>query len=221
MVSLTKTKILIANTHRLVREGLQMMLGQEASVQIVGDAANGMQMFSAISELKPDIVLLDINMPGMDTGETLSILKSKGTKPLIFTTATDEDVILVALKAGARGYLSESTTAHNLIKAIDSISKGEIWVERKMVNRIVEGELNGDPPIKEQRNHSKEQLTPREKEILALLKEGYTNKEIADSLYLSVHTVETHRHHIMEKLNVHSTAALISLAVEKGILTKK
>ena len=81
MVSLTKTKILIANTHRLVREGLQMMLGQEASVQIVGDAANGMQMFSAISELKPDIVLLDINMPGMDTGETLSLRKQGNQTP--------------------------------------------------------------------------------------------------------------------------------------------
>jgi len=217
MVSLTKTKILIANTHRLVREGLQMMLGQEASVQIVGDAANGMQMFSAISELKPDIVLLDINMPGMDTGETLSILKSKGTKPLIFTTATDEDVILVALKAGARGYLSESTTAHNLIKAIDSISKGEIWVERKMVNRIVEGELNGDPPIKEQRNHSKEQLTPREKEILALLKEGYTNKEIAEKLYISEKTVKSHLNNIFRRFNVSGRLQAIVYAIRNGL----
>ena len=217
MVSLTKTKILIANTHRLVREGLQMMLGQEASVQIVGDAANGMQMFSAISELKPDIVLLDINMPGMDTGETLSILKSKGTKPLILTTAADEDVILVALKAGARGYLSESTTAHNLIKAIDSISKGEIWVERKMVNRIVEGELNGDPPIKEQRNHSKEQLTPREKEILALLKEGYTNKEIAEKLCISEKTVKSHLNNIFRRFNVSGRLQAIVYAIRNGL----
>jgi len=217
MVSLTKTKILIANTHRLVREGLQMMLGQEASVQIVGDAANGMQMFSAISELKPDIVLLDINMPGMDTGETLSLLKSKGTKPLILTTAADEDVILVALKAGARGYLSESTTAHNLIKAIDSISKGEIWVERKMVNRIVEGKLNGDRPIKEQRNQSKEQLTHREKEILALLKEGYTNKEIAEKLYISEKTVKSHLNNIFRRFNVSGRLQAIVYAIRNGL----
>jgi len=194
-----------------------MMLGQEASVQIVGDAANGMQMFSAISELKPDIVLLDINMPGMDTGETLSLLKSKGTKPLILTTAADEDVILVALKAGARGYLSESTTAHNLIKAIDSISKGEIWVERRMVNRIVEGELNGDRPIKEQRNQTKEQLTHREKEILALLKEGHTNKEIAEKLYISEKTVKSHLNNIFRRFNVSGRLQAIVYAIRNGL----
>jgi len=174
-------------------------------------------MFSAISELKPDIVLLDINMPGMDTGETLSLLKSKGTKPLILTTAADEDVILVALKAGARGYLSESTTAHNLIKAIDSISKGEIWVERKMVNRIVEGKLNGDRPIKEQRNQSKEQLTHREKEILALLKEGYTNKEIAEKLYISEKTVKSHLNNIFRRFNVSGRLQAIVYAIRNGL----
>ena len=217
MVSLTKTKILIANTHRLVREGLQMMLGQEASVQIVGDAANGMQMFSAISELKPDIVLLDINMPGMDTGETLSLLKSQGTKPLILTTGTNEDTILGALKAGAKGYLSESTTIQNLIKAIESVSKGEIWVERKMVNRIVEGELNGDRPIKEQRNQTKEQLTPREKEVLALLKQGCTNKEIAEKLYISEKTVKSHLNNIFRRFNVSGRLQAIVYAIRNGL----
>ena len=217
MVSLPKTKILIANTHRLVREGLQMMLGQEASIQIVGDAANRMQMFSAISELKPDIVLLDISMPDMDTGETLSLLKSKGTKPLILTTGADEDTILVALKAGAKGYLSESTTAQNLIKAVESVSKGEIWVERKMVNRIVEGELNGDHPIKEQRNQTKEQLTPREKEVLALLKQGYTNKEIAEKLYISEKTVKSHMNNIFRRFNVSGRLQAIVYAIRNGL----
>jgi DNA-binding NarL/FixJ family response regulator len=217
MVSLAKTRILIANTHRLVREGLRMMLGQETSIQIVGDAANGMQMFSAIGELKPDVVLLDMNMPDMDTGHTLSLLKSKGTKPLVLTTWANEETILGALRAGAKGYLPESTTAQNLIKAIESVSKGEIWVERKMVNTIVEGELNSDHPIKEQRNQTKEQLTHRETEVLLLRKEGYTNKEIAEQLHISKKTVKSHLNNIFRRFNVSGRLQAIVYAIRNGL----
>ena len=176
-----------------------------------------MQMFSAISELKPDIVILDINMPDMDTGETLSLLKSKGIKPLILTTGADEDTILVALKAGARGYLSESTTFQNLIKAVESVSKGEIWVERKMVNRIVEGELNSDHPTDEQRNQTKEQLTPREKQVLAFLKQGCTNKEIAQKLCISEKTVKGHMNNIFRRFNVSGRLQAIVYAIRNGL----
>lgn len=217
MVSIAKTKILIANTHKLVREGLQMMLGQEASIQVVGDAANGMQMFTAISDLKPDIVLLDMNMPDMDTYETLSMLKSKGVKPLVLTTGASEDIILGALKAGAKGYLSESTPFQNLIKAVESVSKGEMWVERKIVNKVLEGELNGDHPITHRHDQTKEQLTRREKEVLALLKQGYTNKEIAEKLYISEKTVKSHMNNIFRRFNVTGRLQAIVYAIRKGL----
>ena len=217
MVSLPKTKILIANTHRLVREGLRLILAQESSIQILGDSANGMQTFSAISELKPDVVLLDIDIPDVDTGEILSLLKSKGIKPLILTTGANEDTILNALKAGAKGYLSESATTQNLVKAIESLVKGEVWVERKMVSRIVEGEVDINHPIRQQRKQTKEQLTHREKEVLALLKEGYSNKQIAEKLYISEKTVKSHLNNIFKRFNVSGRLQAMVYAIRNGL----
>ena len=215
-VSETRTRILIANKHKLHREGLQMILRQEASVHVVGDVATRIQMFEAIRELNPDIVLLDMNGHDRDTVQALPTLKSKGARVLMLTTESDERTILDALKAGAKGYLSENTTIQNLIKAIKSVSKGEIWVERKMISRMVDADLNNGSNANEQQNSSKERLTSREKEVLALLKEGKTNKEIAQTLYISEKTVKSHMNSIFRKFNVNGRLQAIVYAIKNG-----
>jgi two-component system response regulator DegU len=195
-----------------------MILSQEASVNVVGSVGSGIQMIEAIRELDPDIVLLDMNRDDKDTVQALPMLRRKGTRVLMLTTESDEGMILDALKAGARGYLSENTTIQSLIKAIKSVSKGEIWVERKMISRMVDRDTNIGPGANQRQDAPKELLTSREREVLALLKEGKTNKEIAQTLYISEKTVKSHMNSIFRKFNVNGRLQAIVHAIKNGLL---
>jgi DNA-binding NarL/FixJ family response regulator len=217
MVLISTAKVLIANNHNLFREGLHHLLQNEKDVEIVGDAMNGAQMISAINDLKPDIVLHDIKIPGMDTVQILSVIKSKGIKSLVITTHTDDDTIIAALKAGASGYLSVNTTTRELAKAIRAVHRGEMWVERKMVAKIIEEGVEKELDQKEKINTKKDQLTPREQEVLALLTEGYTNKEIANKLFISEKTVKSHMNNIFKRLNVTGRLQAIVYAIKHGL----
>jgi DNA-binding NarL/FixJ family response regulator len=210
-------KVLIANNHNLFRKGLHQLLQNEKDVEIVGDAVNGVQMISAMNDLKPDIVLHDIKMPGMDTGEILSVIKSKGIKSLVIATHTDDNTIVAALKAGASGYLSVNTTIGELVKAIRAVHRGEMWIERKMISKIIEAGADNDFVPKERENTKKEQLTPREQEVLTLLTEGHTNKEIANKLFISEKTVKSHMNNIFKRLNVSGRLQAIVYAIKHGL----
>jgi DNA-binding NarL/FixJ family response regulator len=217
MVSGSAAKVLIANNHNLFRKGLHLLLENEENVEIVGDAVNGIQMISAINDLKPDIVLHDIKMPGLDTAEILSVIKSKGIKSLVITTHADDNTIIEALKAGASGYLSINTTTGELVKAIRAVHKGEMWIERKMISKIIEKGTDDQVTTKERFNTDKEQLTPREQQVLALLTEGYTNKEIANKLFISEKTVKSHMNNIFKRLNVSGRLQAIVYAIKHGL----
>ena len=217
MVSGLAAKVLIANNHNLFRKGLHLLLENEENVEIVGDAVNGIQMISAINDLKPDIVLHDIKMPGLDTAEILSVIKSKGIKSLVITTHADDNTIIEALKAGASGYLSINTTTGELVKAIRAVHRGEMWIERKMISKIIEKGTDDQVTTKERLNTDKEQLTPREQQVLALLTEGYTNKEIANKLFISEKTVKSHMNNIFKRLNVSGRLQAIVYAIKHGL----
>jgi two-component system NarL family response regulator len=213
-------RIVIADDHGLFREMLQLALRKEKGIKIVGEADNGPQAIEAIIKLKPDIVLLGIVLSDRDGIEILPAIKEKSlkTKVLMLTANDDETVIFKALKAGAKGYVSKDVSISVLIKAIQSVHQGELWVERKKMARFFDREAvsnpgrGGRPAIKE-----KEILTPREKEILNILTSGCTNKEIAKDLFISEKTVKSHLNSIFKKLNISRRVQAILYAIERGM----
>jgi len=218
MPSGSAARVLIAHSHNLFREGLHQILRNEKDVEIVGVAVNGIQIISVINELKPDIVLHDINVPGMETDQILSLIKSKGIKSLVITTSTDDNTIIIAIRAGARGYLSVNTTTGDLTKAIRAVHRGEMWIERKMVAKIIEEDAKKDSATKRQNASAKKDLlTPREQDVLALLTEGYTNKEIANKLFISEKTVKSHLSNIFKRLDVSGRIKAMVYAIRHGL----
>ena len=212
-------RIVIADDHMLIREMLRRTLHQEDSIKIVGEATNGLQTIDVISDLKPDVVLLDIIMPEMDGIKVLPAIREKSpkTKALMLTAAMDETMIFKSLKAGAKGYLSKDTSISDLIKAIKTVHQGEIWIERKLMARFLEGEAIVNSGREVRAGKPKEVLTPREKEILSILTTGCTNKEIAKALFMSEKTVKSHLNSIFRKLNVTRRLQAILQAINRGL----
>lgn len=215
----SKIRVVIADDHGLFREMLRLTLRREGSVKIVGEAANGRQTIDVISDLKPDIVLLDSTMPEMGGIEVLPVIREKNlkTKALMLTANMNETVIFKALKGGAKGYLSKDVSLSDLIKAIQAVHKGELWVERKLMARFFDKEATVSPKEEARAGRPKMVLTPREKEILSILSTGCTNKEIAKALFISEKTVKSHLNSIFRKLNVTRRLQAILQAINRGL----
>jgi DNA-binding NarL/FixJ family response regulator len=214
-----KIRVVIADDHGLFREMLRLTLRRDGSVKIVGEAANGRQTIDIISDLKPDIVLLDSTMPEMGGIEVLPVIREKNlkTKALMLTANKNETVIFKALKGGAKGYLSKDVSISDLIKAIQAVHKGELWVERKLMARFFDKEATASPKEERRAERPKMVLTPREKEILSILTTGCTNKEIAQALFISEKTVKSHLNSIFRKLNVTRRLQAILQAINRGL----
>ena len=214
----SKIRIVICDDHRLFREGLRLILNGEERFAIVGEAANGLQAIDVISDLKPDVALLDINMPKLDGIQLIPIIKQKSpeTKVLMLTASKDKAKILNSLKAGAMGYLSKNTRTSALFKAIRLVHRGELWVERKLVARFFHEDITADSDREYRQKNTKENLTPREQEVLCLLTTGCTNKEIANELFISEKTVKSHLNKIFRKLNVSRRLEAILSAIKLG-----
>ena len=216
----SRIRIVIADDHGLFREMLRITLHREGSIKIVGEAANVRQTIDLISELKPDIVLLNSTMPEMDGIEVLPEIREKNqkTKALMLTANKDEATIFKALKGGAKGYLSKDVSISNLIKAIQAVQKGELWIERKLMARFLEVEAVVDSSREGQAGKLKNIMTPREKEVLRFLTTGRTNKEIAKALFISEKTVKSHLNSIFKKLNVTRRLQAILYAINRGLM---
>jgi DNA-binding NarL/FixJ family response regulator len=210
---------LIVHDHRLIREGLRLVLSRAEGIEIVGEMAHGLQTIDAISELKPDVVLLDLSAPEKDGIDLIREIKLRtpATKVLLLTAACDEAATLRALKAGAQGYLSRHAGACDLIKAIRTVLQGELWVERKLIPRLLEAEAFSDPKAESAPGRTGEGLTGREREILRLLASGGTNKEIAQALSISEKTVKSHLNSIFKKLQVTRRLKAILYAIQRGL----
>jgi len=211
-----KIRVIIADAQNLFREALRHLLSDEETIQIVGESVSGHQLVSQIRDLSPDVVLLDYNMPDMGMVEIISAVKGNGAKPLALTGETDEGKIMQSLKAGAWGHLSKNSTSDNLVKAIKAVHRGEMWIERKMITRVFGRESAANLDDRDDPDQAKD-LSPREHEVLGLLVKGFTNKEIADKLFVSEKTVKNHLNSIFRKISVSGRLKAILYALKRGL----
>lgn len=210
-------RVIIADDHSLVREGIIAFLKLCDDMEVVGEASDGLEAVEKAERLKPDIILLDINMPKLGGLEATLEIKRRvpDVRILILTQYDDREYISRLLKAGVSGYILKKAAGSDLISAIRAVKRGELYLHPSIAKEVVKGYLNKEKAPQED---SYEKLTEREKEVLKLISEGYTYKEIASMLGISVKTAIAHHTKISEKLNIHSRAGLIKFAIQKGII---
>lgn len=212
-----KIKILIADDHALVREGISALIRCYDTIEVVGEASNGKEAVEKTLRLDPDIVLMDIAMPGLGGIEaTVEIKKlSPKTRVLILSQYDDKEYVSRLLKAGVSGYILKHAVGTDLIAAIKAVARGECYLYPTIASSVIDGYLDKKKITVED---PYDRLTDREKQVLKLLAEGLSHKEIATCLNISVKTVITHQTNLSEKLAIHSRAALIKFAIQKGII---
>ena len=211
-----KIRLLVVDDHTIMRDGIRALLNLYDDVEIVGEASEGQEAIQKALELIPDIIIMDIAMPGMDGLEaTRRILKQNPkARVLILSQHDDKDYILSAIKAGSVGYLPKRALGSDLITAIRAVYHGDSFLYPSAASALIT-----DYRHQAQNGDSYDQLTSREREILKLIAEGHTSREIADKLFISLKTVMGHRTKIMEKLGLHNRTELIKYAMRKGILS--
>ncbi len=212
-----RTRVLVVDDHAIVRQGLRAILDTEPDIEVVGEAADGREAVRKTLALRPDVVIMDVSMPRMNGLEaTARIAKeSAEVKIVALTMHSSEEYVYSLLKAGARGYLLKESVSSDLIEAIHAVKAGGTYLHPAISTKVVDGYLK--KPHAKSRQGMMDVLTPREREILQLIAEGHTNKEIAGLLVLSVKTIENHRTRIMDKLEIHNVAGLTRYAISQGI----
>jgi two-component system, NarL family, response regulator NreC len=210
--------ILLADDHTILRAGLKMMLNAQADMEIVGEAQDGRQAISEALRLQPDIILMDITMPDMNGIEATRQIKKllSDVKVLILTMHENDEYIFQALRAGASGYMLKEAADTELITALHVIQSGQFYLS-PTAQSVMVGDYLQRVRVGEEKD-SYNSLTEREREILKLVAEGYTNNQIGERLVISPKTVDTHRTHVMDKLNLHSRAELVKYAMRRGLL---
>ena len=212
-------RIFIADDHEVVRKGLCALLQAEPGWEICGEAADGREATEKIRHLKPDVSILDIGMPGLNGLEaTRQIMKEEPRAKVLILTCHDSDqVVRDVLNAGARGFLLKSDAARDLVVAVEALRRDKTYFTSKVAAMVLEGYLKGGTKAAAI-SLGRDRLTPREREVVQLLAEGKSTKEVAGALGLSVKTAETHRSNIMRKLQLHSVSDLVLYAVRNNIV---
>ena len=211
-------RILLVDDHTLFRQGVKTMLSQEPDLEIVGEAANASEAVDCAASNRPDVVVMDISMPGMSCFEaTRQIRKARPeTKVLFLTMYDDEDYLVEGMEVGASGYVLKDSPAPQLASAVRDVNRGGSYLSPKMLSQLVDDFRSR---VKDNiRTPRFSTLTPREREVLKLLAEGNSVKEIAGDLNLSVKTVEAHKFNLMRKLDIHNKAQLVQYAIQKKII---
>jgi DNA-binding NarL/FixJ family response regulator len=212
-------RLLVADDHEIVRIGLRSLFEQQPGWQVAGEAGDGREAVAKAKELKPDVTVLDIGMPSLNGLEaTRQMLKQDSrAKVLILTTHDSDPLIHEVLDAGARGYVLKSDAGRDLVSAVDAVRRNKTFFTAKVAQMVLDGYLDKKPrPADSETPRSR--LTPRQREIVQLLAEGKSSKEVAVALNLSVKTVETHRANIMRRLECHSVSELVRYAIRNGII---
>jgi len=211
-----KIRVLIADDHTILRSGVRLLLEADPNIEVVGEALDGNEALTLVEQLKPDVVLIDIAMPGMDGLEATRRIKTQwpATTVLVLTMHRSEEYFFEMLKLGASGYLLKGAQPEELINAVQTVARGEIFLYPSMAGKLVRDYISragSDSTLDPL-------LSPRENEILRLLVDGFSTKEIAEKLVVSISTVHTHRNNIMQKLELSSRRELIQYARQKGLL---
>jgi len=214
-----KIRLLLVDDHKIVRAGLKMLFQAEPDMEIVGEASSGASALKQVAELKPDVVIMDVAMPGMSGIEATRHIKeaSPETAVIALTMHEDEQYFFQMLAAGASGYVPKRAAPDDLVSAIRAVSQGQVFLYPSLAKLLVADYLErADPEVD---LSVAAELTPREREVLTCIAEGYTNREIGENLTISVKTVDRHRENIMHKLNLQSRVDLVKYAIEKGMIT--
>ncbi len=215
---MNKIKVMIADDHALVREGIMAFLRMHDEIEIAGEASNGIEAIQKAKELRPDIILMDISMP--ELGGIEATVEIKKTMPeikiLILTQYDDKAYVSRLLKAGVSGYILKHAVGTDLIAAIKAVAQGESYLHSSIASKVIDGYLGTSSGMTIEDPYEK--LTDREKQVLKLIAEGHSHKEIASMLNISVKTVIAHQTNISEKLDIRSRAGLIKFAIYKGII---
>ena len=215
-------RVILADDHKLVRAGIRSLLEDFKGIIIVGEASNGREAIELTAKLNPDIVFLDLAMPELNGLETAARIRKEFTqvKCIILSMYTDEEYIIQALKSGASGYLLKDAAPVEMMQAVKLLMKGEIYISPSItsekINEFIKRQK--DFPLKEESISRRENLTARQKEVLKLIAEGNSTKEIAEKLFISVKTVETHRAQLMKKLGIYDIAGLVKYAIKTGLI---
>jgi two-component system response regulator NreC len=206
--------VFLADDHEMVREGLAALLIKDPSIHVVGQCGDGLEVLEAVQRSHPDVVVLDIGLPGMNGVDVCRELlkKVRGTTVLILSMHKDEEFVATAIENGASGYLVKESASGELSEAVRRVARGELYlgpgIGRAVLQRLGQG---GDGPYKS--------LTMRERQVLKMIAEGMTNPQIAEQLKLAVKTVDTHRTRLMGKLNIHDQTTLVKFALRKGLVS--
>ncbi|OGO73288.1 MAG: DNA-binding response regulator [Chloroflexi bacterium RBG_19FT_COMBO_56_12] len=210
-----RIRLLIADDHIIVRSGLRLLLGAEPDIEVVGEALDGAEVLTLAEKLQPDVILMDIVMAGMDGMEATRQIKNRWPKiqVLVLTMHRSDEYFFEMLKAGASGYVLKGAETEELIRAVRVVAEGEAFLYPAMARKLI-----GDYLSRIGEEKTMQSLSPREKEILRLLVEGFSNQEIADRLVISPSTVHSHRSNIMSKLGLSSRHELIQYARSKGLI---
>ena len=209
-----KIRLFLADDHTLVRQGIAALLAKSPDIEVVGQCGNGRKVMDGVVETKPDVLVLDLAMPGLNGMDVCRQLtrKAKGVAVLILTMYADEEFIVRSLENGANGYLLKEAAPEQLVEAVRTVARGDLFlgpgVPRSILSRLTS--RTEDDPY--------ERLTSREREVFQLIAEGKTNRKIAEILALSVKTVDTHRAHLMRKLDIHDQTSLVKIAIQKGVI---
>jgi len=209
-----KIRVLLADDHTLIRQGLRALLEKEADIKVIGEARNGREAVHLVLALKPDVVIMDISMPRLNGFEATQRIKrvSPGTRVVALSVHGEEHHVRALLQAGARGYVVKEAPFSELLAAVRAVFAGGCYLHPAVSGWVVDGYLDGSKPP-----DGDDLLTPREREVLQLVSEGYTNRLIAAELRLSIKTVEAHRARIMTKLKIHNAAGLTRYAMSRGM----
>ena len=214
-----KIRVLLADDHAVLRSGLKALLGLEEDMQVVGEASNGREAVELAQSLRPDVIVMDISMPEMDglaAAKAIYEMDLPG-HVVMLTVHAEEAYLFQTLQVGASGYVLKSSADRELMDAIRAAHRGEVFLYPSAVKKVLGEYLRGAQGERGKREF--EALTSREKEVLKLTAEGFTNQEIAEKLVISPKTVDTYRQRIMEKLNLHHRSELVRYALKTGLLT--
>jgi len=209
---MTSIKVLLVDDHAILRSGLRSLLATYEDIEVVGEAANGEEAIQKVRELKPDVIVMDVMMPGMNgLVATRYILEEyPNARILMLTQYGNKEYVLPLLEAGASGYVLKQAADTDFVRGIRAVYEGNSYLYPPIAKLVLEALMTGEDPTDPERR-----LTPREREVLVLVAQGYTNHEIADILHISPKTVDVHRTRMMQKLDLHNVAEIVRYAIRR------